>query len=147
MTQPVAIIVGGGPGISASCARLFSREGMKVAVAARNPEKPVLDELAQEHGVLCLPCDATNPAAVKTLFSEVKASLGNPSLVIHNIDGRHSTPCSCASLSSTGFSGLRAATATFMPSRVNNRAQLALIPGPPPTIIATGCVLFLCFLF
>ena len=51
MTQPVAIIVGGGPGISASCARLFSREGMKVAVAARNPEKPVLDELAQEHGV------------------------------------------------------------------------------------------------
>lgn len=88
MTQPVAIIVGGGPGISASCARLFTREGMKVAVAARNPEKPVLDKLAQEHGVLCLPCDATNPAAVKTLFSEVKASLGNPNLVIHNIDGR-----------------------------------------------------------
>ncbi len=30
----VALIIGGGPGVSASCARLFAREGMKVAVAA-----------------------------------------------------------------------------------------------------------------
>ena len=37
----VTLIVGGGPGISASCARLFAKEGMKVAVAARNPDKPV----------------------------------------------------------------------------------------------------------
>ena len=41
----VALIVGGGPGISASCARLFAGEGMKVAVAARNIEKDVLKEL------------------------------------------------------------------------------------------------------
>ena len=40
----VALIVGGGPGISASCARLFAGEGMKVAVAARNIEKDVLKE-------------------------------------------------------------------------------------------------------
>ena len=39
MTE-VAVIVGGGPGISASCARLFSNKGMKVAVAARNIGKP-----------------------------------------------------------------------------------------------------------
>ena len=38
----VALIVGGGPGVSASCARLFSHEGMKVAIAARNPDKPHL---------------------------------------------------------------------------------------------------------
>ena len=41
----VALIVGGGPGISASCARLFRREGMTVAVAARTPDKTVLKEL------------------------------------------------------------------------------------------------------
>ena len=35
----VALIVGGGPGVSASCARLFVAEGMKVAIAARSPEK------------------------------------------------------------------------------------------------------------
>jgi len=88
MTQEVAIIVGGGPGISASCARLFTQAGMQVAVAARNPDKSVLKTLAEEHGVLCLPCDATNPASVESLFNEVKTNLGNPSLVIHNIDGR-----------------------------------------------------------
>jgi len=35
----VALVVGGGPGISASCVPLFSQEGMKVAVAARNVDK------------------------------------------------------------------------------------------------------------
>jgi NAD(P)-dependent dehydrogenase (short-subunit alcohol dehydrogenase family) len=43
----VALIVGGGPGISASCARLFAQSGMAVAIAARNPDKPVLRSLAQ----------------------------------------------------------------------------------------------------
>src|SRR6267143_736868 len=32
--QDVALIVGGGPGISSSCARLFSKEGMRVAIDA-----------------------------------------------------------------------------------------------------------------
>ena len=35
----VALIVGGGPGVSSSCAKRFSEAGMRVAVAARNPEK------------------------------------------------------------------------------------------------------------
>jgi hypothetical protein len=33
--QDVALIVGGGPGISSSCARLFAKSGMRVGVAAR----------------------------------------------------------------------------------------------------------------
>ena len=48
-TQPskenVALIVGGGPGISSSCARLFVANGMSVGVAARNPDKSVLQKL------------------------------------------------------------------------------------------------------
>ena len=37
MNEPqVALIVGGGPGISASCFLLFSQQGVKVAVAARD---------------------------------------------------------------------------------------------------------------
>ncbi|HEY5647436.1 MAG TPA: SDR family NAD(P)-dependent oxidoreductase [Pseudomonadales bacterium] len=88
MTDPeVALIVGGGPGISASCARLFSSEGMKVAVAARNPDKPALRTL-EEHGVLLVRCDASDPAAVVTLFDDVTRTLGSPRLVVHNIDGR-----------------------------------------------------------
>ncbi len=88
MTTEVALIVGGGPGISASCARLFSREGMKVAVAARTPDKPVLKQLEREHGVRCYSCDAREPEAVANLFRVVIGDLGRPRLVVHNIDGR-----------------------------------------------------------
>jgi NAD(P)-dependent dehydrogenase (short-subunit alcohol dehydrogenase family) len=84
----VALIVGGGPGISASCARLFSREGMKVAIAARNVDKPVLKALAQELGVLLISCDASNPESVASLFRDLVVALGAPRLVVHNIDGR-----------------------------------------------------------
>jgi NAD(P)-dependent dehydrogenase (short-subunit alcohol dehydrogenase family) len=43
--QDIALIIGGGPGISSSCARLFAENGMRVGVAARNPEKAVLETL------------------------------------------------------------------------------------------------------
>src|SRR5688572_24408601 len=87
-TRDVALIVGGGPGISASCARLFSREGMHVAVAARNPDKPVLADLESKHGVRRYTCDGSQPADVEKLFSDVTRDLGTPTLVVHNIDGR-----------------------------------------------------------
>ncbi len=87
-TDEVALIVGGGPGISASCARLFAGQGMKVAVAARTPDKPVLKTLADEHDVLCVQCDAAEPESVAQLFESVTAQLGTPTLVVHNIDGR-----------------------------------------------------------
>jgi NAD(P)-dependent dehydrogenase (short-subunit alcohol dehydrogenase family) len=88
MTKEVALIVGGGPGISASCARLFAKSGMHVAVAARTPDKPVLQELEKTHGVRRYACDASDPAAVEVLFHNVVRDLGTPTLVVHNIDGR-----------------------------------------------------------
>jgi NAD(P)-dependent dehydrogenase (short-subunit alcohol dehydrogenase family) len=84
----VALIVGGGPGISASCARLFTDSGMRVAVAARTPDKPVLQRLEASHGVRRYACDASVAEAVETLFETVGRDLGSPSLVVHNIDGR-----------------------------------------------------------
>jgi len=84
----VALIVGGGPGISASCARLFPRQGLKVAVAARNVDKPVLQALARDHGVSLVACDASVPESVAAMFEEVSRTLGTPRLVVHNIDGR-----------------------------------------------------------
>ena len=84
----VALIVGAGPGISASCARLFCRHGMRAAVAARTPDKPALVELAADRDVKTYACDAADPQAVKGLFDAVDADLGSPTLVVHNIDGR-----------------------------------------------------------
>src|SRR5712675_2211016 len=91
-TQPckenVALIVGGGPGISSSCAKLFAKSGMSVGVAARNPDKSVLQNLEKMHGVRRYSCDASEPASVDLLFENVVRDLGAPTLVVHNIDGR-----------------------------------------------------------
>ncbi len=84
----VALIVGGGPGISASCARLFASEGMAVAVAARRPDKPVLVDLEAQCGARRYACDAADPGSVAALFDAVERDLGPPRLVVHNIDGR-----------------------------------------------------------
>jgi NAD(P)-dependent dehydrogenase (short-subunit alcohol dehydrogenase family) len=86
--QDVALIVGGGPGISASCARLFTRAGMRVGVAARNADKQVLLDLEKAHGVRRYSCDASDAKAVEVLFNDVARDLGTPTLVVHNIDGR-----------------------------------------------------------
>ena len=86
--QDVALIVGGGPGISSSCARLFAKNGMRVAIAARSPDKPVLQNLEKAHGVRRYACDASDPAAVELLFKNVVRDLRAPTLVVHNIDGR-----------------------------------------------------------
>jgi NAD(P)-dependent dehydrogenase (short-subunit alcohol dehydrogenase family) len=86
--QGVALIVGGGPGVSSSCARLFSKSGMRVAVAARNPDKAVLEILEKEHGVRRYGCDAADPVAIERLFEKVASDIGVPRLVVHNIDGR-----------------------------------------------------------
>jgi NAD(P)-dependent dehydrogenase (short-subunit alcohol dehydrogenase family) len=67
---------------------LFSKEGMKVAVAARTPDKPVLVDLGNEFGVRSYRCDAADPESVRALFERVGEELGTPGLVVHNIDGR-----------------------------------------------------------
>lgn len=88
LPEGVALIVGGGPGISASCARQFAQAGMRVAIAARDPDKPVLAELERSLQVRRYRCDASDPDAVRELFNSVAADLGAPTLVVHNIDGR-----------------------------------------------------------
>src|SRR5918995_1581066 len=84
--QEIALVVGSGPGLSASLARLFKREGMKVALAARNIKK--LDGLVKEIDGRAYACDATSPTDVKNLFQSVSQDLGDPNLVVYNASGR-----------------------------------------------------------
>ena len=86
MERETALIVGAGSGLSASLARLFSREGMAVALAARNPDK--LAALTAESGAIAFPCDASEAAQVERLFASVDAQLGAPSLVVYNAGRR-----------------------------------------------------------
>jgi len=82
----VAVIVGTGRGLSASLARLFARDGMRVALAARDTAK--LAGLCDETGAMAFACDASNPAAVSTLFEDVDRKLGTPGLVVYNAANR-----------------------------------------------------------
>ena len=81
-----ALIVGAGPGISASVARALARQGYKVAVAARNPDK--LAALVAETGAIPLEVDVASPASVAQLFVNTERAIGTPEVVVFNASGR-----------------------------------------------------------
>ena len=81
-----ALIVGAGEGLSASLARLFSREGIRVALAARKIEK--LGELCTKTGAKAFACDASNADEVERLFGLVEREIATPDLVVYNASGR-----------------------------------------------------------
>jgi len=84
------LIVGAGSGLSASLARLFAREGLRVVLAARQTDK--LAELCRETGARAFACDAANPDAVKGLFSDVEGKIGAPDVVVYNASARARGP-------------------------------------------------------
>jgi NAD(P)-dependent dehydrogenase (short-subunit alcohol dehydrogenase family) len=81
-----ALIVGAGEGLSASLARLFSREGIRVALAARQIEK--LGALCTETGARAFACNATDADEVERLFGLVEREIATPDLVVYNASGR-----------------------------------------------------------
>ena len=81
-----ALIVGAGPGLSAALARSFSREGLRVALASRQPGK--LAQLCAETGAQAYACDATRGEEVDRLFAQVDQALGEPDVVVYNASGR-----------------------------------------------------------
>jgi len=85
-----ALIVGAGSGLSASLARLFSRNGLNVAVAARATGK--LADLTAETGAKAFACDATQRADVDKLFAAVDNAFGTPDVVVYNASYRTRGP-------------------------------------------------------
>jgi NAD(P)-dependent dehydrogenase (short-subunit alcohol dehydrogenase family) len=81
-----ALIVGTGPGISASVTRKLAAAGLKVAIAARDTAK--LSALAAETGAATFAVDAADSTAVARLFAAVDGKIGQPDLVIYNASAR-----------------------------------------------------------
>lgn len=77
-----ALIVGAGSGLSASLARLFAKEGMSIALAARQVEK--LTHLSSEIGAVSFATDVSKPDEVQQLFIDVENKLGSPNVVVYN---------------------------------------------------------------
>jgi NAD(P)-dependent dehydrogenase (short-subunit alcohol dehydrogenase family) len=85
-----ALIVGAGAGLSASLARVLTKDGMKVALAARSTED--LHDLAVEAGAETFACDAAKRADVAGLFDNLDATIGAPEVVIYNASYRTRGP-------------------------------------------------------
>jgi NAD(P)-dependent dehydrogenase (short-subunit alcohol dehydrogenase family) len=81
-----ALIVGAGEGISASLARLFAKQGLRVALAARHIEK--LGGLCSETGARAFACNAADPDDVERLFGAVERELEAPDVVVYNASAR-----------------------------------------------------------
>ena len=81
-----ALIVGVGEGLSASLTRLFAREKINVALAARKIEK--LGALCRETGAHAYACDAADADQVERLFGLVEREIGAPDLVVYNAGAR-----------------------------------------------------------
>ena len=90
MDLKTALIVGVGPGLSASLARLFAKHGLQVALAARNTDK--LAALAGEIAAATFACEATEPEEVAALFDVVIATQGVPDIVVYNASARARGP-------------------------------------------------------
>jgi NAD(P)-dependent dehydrogenase (short-subunit alcohol dehydrogenase family) len=89
-TFETALIVGAGRGLSASLARLFAGEGLRVALAARDAEK--LAPLCAETSAKAFACDAVEPDQVARLFTAVEAAIGAPDVVVYNASARARGP-------------------------------------------------------
>jgi NAD(P)-dependent dehydrogenase (short-subunit alcohol dehydrogenase family) len=85
-----ALIVGAGSGLSASLARLLTKEGIRVALAARTTDD--LDPLVKETGAKAFACDASQLGHVEKLFADLDAGIGAPDIVIYNASFRTRGP-------------------------------------------------------
>jgi NAD(P)-dependent dehydrogenase (short-subunit alcohol dehydrogenase family) len=93
MTEPkfnTALIVGAGAGLSASLARALTKDGVKVALAARSTDD--LHDLAVEASAETFACDAAKRADVEKLFDNLDATVGAPEIVIYNASYRTRGP-------------------------------------------------------
>lgn len=86
----IALVVGAGPGLGAAVARRFAREGFSVGIATRKRDtvEPIARAITDAGGrARAFAADATSPAAVAALFTEVRAELGAPDVLVYNASG------------------------------------------------------------
>jgi NAD(P)-dependent dehydrogenase (short-subunit alcohol dehydrogenase family) len=128
-----ALIVGTGPGISASLARRLAGLGVTVALAARNTQK--LDALVKDTGAQAFAADASDPDSVASLFDRVSDRIGEPEIVVYNAGARAQGPL--AGLDPAAVQKAIAVTA-FGGFLVTQQAARRMAPRGHGAILLTG---------
>ncbi len=80
-----ALIIGAGRGLSASLARRFAREGLKITLASRTTGD--LAPIVQETGAAPHVCDASSHEQIAALFAALDRD-GAPDVVVYNPSAR-----------------------------------------------------------
>jgi NAD(P)-dependent dehydrogenase (short-subunit alcohol dehydrogenase family) len=83
----VAAVLGVGPGLGASVAHRFAREGFAVALMARSKQSVAgsREEIEGDGGTaLPVPTDATDPASIASAFETIRADLDDPEVFVYN---------------------------------------------------------------
>ena len=85
--MPGAVVIGAGPGIGRSVALRFAREGMPVALIARNPK--TVQDVAEDVSrlgvaVACLTADSADEAALRAALDAAVSQFGLPDVVVYN---------------------------------------------------------------
>jgi NAD(P)-dependent dehydrogenase (short-subunit alcohol dehydrogenase family) len=129
----IALIVGAGEGLSASLARLFARENIRVALAARRSEK--LGALCRETGARAYACNAAEADDVERLFGLVEREIGAPDLVVYNAGARARGPFLDLAPAEVAQSIMVSAFGGFL---VAQQAARRMLPNKHGAILFTG---------
>jgi NADP-dependent 3-hydroxy acid dehydrogenase YdfG len=128
-----ALIIGAGPGISASVARALAAEGLKIGLVARDSEK--LTALAKEIGAEVYAADATDAAAVAAAFEHMEKALGPIDVVLYNAAVR--IPGPITELDPQDVQRV-IATSTYAAFLVVQQAARRMLPRKSGAILLTG---------
>lgn len=82
--MPLAVVAGVGPGLGASIARRFAREGCQIGLIARSESylRTLAGDLPTE--AVVAPADLTDPDAIRSAFRAIRAELGPIDVLVHN---------------------------------------------------------------
>ena len=78
----VALVTGGSAGIGRALAEGLARDGYRVAITGRDPDR--LEAAAAATGALGIRCDVRDPAAVDVAIARIEADFGRLDVLVNN---------------------------------------------------------------
>ncbi len=79
-----ALVTGAGSGIGRASALALAKAGYKVAICGRREDALKETDAEAGGGLLMLPCDVTDPAAVEAMFVRIESDFGRLDVIFNN---------------------------------------------------------------
>ncbi len=136
-SQPVVLLLGGGPNIGEAVVKHFSLQKFRIAVVSRKRTDGI-----GSNGVLNISADLSDPPVIPTIFAKVEKQWEAPSIVIYNAAARTvlppDDPLSALSLSQYQHDHNVNVTSAILACQHAVEGFARLPPSPHKTFIHTG---------